>query len=134
MDNDILHEEDHESEDYDFQCDEFKTQHFKKQGWLSPWVLCGGLVFFYFWLEYMYSHYPDDEYWRKKYPVTPNDTTSTIDLNMHEALLNPQYRKMVDSEIEEVPRFRYDGDRLYYGRFAGANQPHLYHLEDRDKP
>ena len=129
-----MHEEDYESEDYDFQCDEFKTQHFKKQGWLSPWVLCGGLTFLYFWLEYMYAHFPDDEHWRKKYPVTPKDTTSTIDLQMHDALLSPQYRRMVDAQMEEVPRFRYDGDRLYYGRFSGVNQPHLYEMEDRDKP
>lgn len=128
-----MHEEDYESEDYDFQPEEFKMQHFKRQGWLFPWVIVGGLFFIYFWLEYLYQHFPDDDFWRKAHPPTPEDATPTIYTNYHIFYDMPEFIKDYDSELEKIYHVYNDGNRLIYGRFAGVNRPLKYILEDAEE-
>ena len=82
----------------------------------------------------MYNHFPDDEHWRKSYPVTPEDNTPYVDLNLVDLFSDPLFILNWDAGFEYKPAVYYDGDRLHYGRFSGANQPLKYQLEDRDLP
>ena len=133
LDHDIAHEEDYESEDYDYQPEEFKMQHFKKQGWLFPWIIAGNLVFIFVWVESMYQHFPDDDYYRKPHPPTLEDATPTVFPEYHQFYNMPEFIKDLDSGLEKVYHVYYDDDRLIYGRFAGVNRPLQYILEDREE-
>ena len=108
-------------------------QHFKKQGWLFPWIIMGNLFFIYFWLEYLYQHFPDDDYWRKPHPPTAEDATPVIYKNYHTFYDMPEFIKDLDSELEKVYHVYNDGNRIIYGRFTGINRPLQYILEDAEE-
>ena len=65
----MAHEQEHLSEDLDFQPESPKSQHFKVMGPILPWILAGSLFFVFHCIELMYQHYPDEYLFRK--PHTP---------------------------------------------------------------
>jgi len=65
---DYPHEADYGSEDLDFQPECFKTQHFKKKGFIWPWIVVGFMPFIYLWVEYLLQHQPDEDHWKRPLP------------------------------------------------------------------
>ncbi|EWS73300.1 hypothetical protein TTHERM_000470561 (macronuclear) [Tetrahymena thermophila SB210] len=123
--HDMAHEYDYESEDLDFQCESFKSQHFRKKGPISQYLILGLLPILYFGTEFFYNHYPDEDYWRVAHPPPLDypDTDDTDDTETFKDYKSFTGRRMVDTGI--VDPLWYDireGKKVYYD-WAGVNQP-----------
>ena len=124
MDENIAHEMDYGSEDMDFQPEDFKTQHFHRQGWITTWVLFGIMPFLYFIWELLYQHYPDHLHFRKPHPYYyghPHE--DRIDLDDY-FLNNPRARQnLIDSGLFRHPEYEIVDGEYVFSKFAGVNQP-----------
>jgi hypothetical protein len=127
-DNDMAHEFDYESEDLDFQPEDFKTQHFKKKGPIWPWFIAAMTWHIYFWLEFLYQHYPDEDNWRVPMPPPLDypdaDDTDDTDSYKDEFTEDGRYWR----ETAAVTDIWYDikDGKKVIRRFGGANQPMPY--------
>jgi len=124
-DGDFAHEADYESEDLDFQAEDFKTQHFKKKGPIWPYFIAGNLFLVYFWMEFMYQHYPDEDYFRipRPPPLDYPDADDTDDSESYKDEFSKDGRYLRETGI--VTDIWYDivDGKKVIRRFAGANQP-----------
>ncbi|KRX05138.1 hypothetical protein PPERSA_06772 [Pseudocohnilembus persalinus] len=124
-DADVAHEYDYESEDLDFQCESFEMQHFRKKGPISQWIILGFLPLIYFYLDFMYQHAPDEDYWRCPMPPPlnypdPEDTDDTLTMQDYESRYG---HYLVDSGIVDPIWYDIVDGKKVYKRFAGVNQP-----------
>jgi len=60
----VNHEAEYESEDCDFQAEDFKMQHFRKKGPIFGWAFIGGIAFVYIWADFFLQKFPDEDHWR----------------------------------------------------------------------
>eukprot|EP01017_Pseudomicrothorax_dubius_P024192 TRINITY_DN2574_c0_g1_i1.p1 TRINITY_DN2574_c0_g1~~TRINITY_DN2574_c0_g1_i1.p1 ORF type:complete len:258 (+),score=64.90 TRINITY_DN2574_c0_g1_i1:122-895(+) len=124
-DSDMAHEYDYESEDLDFQAESFHMQHFRKKGPLWGWMIIANFFVIYFWLEFIYQHYPDEVHYRvaRPPPLDYPDTEDTDDTETYQDYLSKEGREFVQTGL--VGDLWYDivNGKKVYRRFAGANQP-----------
>jgi len=121
----VAHEADYESEDLDFQAEDFKTQHFRKKGYLWPYYILGNLFFLGFWLEFIAQHYPDEDHWRVSHlpPLDYPDPDDTDDTVTYEDYHGKDGRYLVDTGI--IGDLWYDikdGEKILKP-WAGGNNP-----------
>lgn len=123
-DNDVAHEIDYGSEDLDFQPDDFKTQHFKKKGFMWPFLLVAALPWLYFWNEYLAQGFPDRDHWKMPLPPpTDYPDEETADTSMYNAYNSHTGRTVYDAgRIVPLGFDMVDGKKIYK-RFTCANQP-----------
>jgi len=123
-DNDVAHEIDYGSEDLDFQPDDFKTQHFKKKGFIWPFLLVALAPWLYFWNEYVAQGFPDREHWKRPLPPPtdfPDDETS--DTSLYNAFHSYTGRTMYDSGLYINLQFDMVDGKKIYKRCAPVNNP-----------
>ena len=123
--NDVAHEEDYESEDMDVQPKSVKLQHYKKLGTIWIWAVVGFTFFLSVFVEYLYNHYPDVEFFRKPLPPPmdypdPFTTPDTMQLTQS-SQLNWKYKR--DAGVYKDIQFEVIDGKKRYKRFAGVNQP-----------
>jgi len=122
-DADVAHEIDYGSEDLDFQPDCFKTQHFKKKGFIWPFALVGLLPFIYFMNEYFNQGLPDRDHWKRPLPPPTNhpDEEDTPDTKLYEVMNTYTGRTLMDSGMfVELNYDMVDGKKVFK-RFSGVN-------------
>lgn len=120
----MLHEWEHCSEDYDFQCEDPDSQHYKKQGWVWVWILAAGIVFIYPFIDFLYAHYPDDDYFRK--PMAPplySKEVRDVDKFWSTREEDLDYKIMRDAGLVPEPPFKIVDGKKVMGRFVGVNNP-----------
>merc|ERR1712050_798800 len=95
---DVAHEIDYGSEDLDFQPDCFKTQHFKKKGFIWPWIVLGMLPVIFLGNEYLAQGFPDSDHWKNPRPPPTNwpDEGDTPDTQLYEEFHSPSGRSLYD--------------------------------------
>jgi len=121
----VAHEADYESEDLDFQAEDFKMQHFKKKGYIWPYFIAGNLFFLGFWLEFIVQHYPDEDHWKiaRLPPLDFPDPDDTDDTQTFEDYHSKDGRYFVETgAIGDLWFDIKDGQKIIRP-FAGGNQP-----------
>jgi len=121
----VAHEADYESEDLDFQAEDFKMQHFRKKGPNTMYFFVGNLFILGFWLEFIAQHYPDEDHWRisRPPPLDYPDTDDTDDTQTFEDYHSKDGRYLVETAaIGELWFDIKDGEKIIKPT-AGGNQP-----------
>jgi len=100
-------------------------QHFRKKGPISQWVFAGLLPLIYFYIEYLYTHYPDEDNWKIPHPPPLNypDTEDTDDTDTYNDYHSKEGKYLRDSGIVGDLWFDIVDGKKVYRRFAGVNQP-----------
>ena len=125
LDHDVAHEADYESEDADFYPKSEKMQHYKKLGPIWIWAAVSMTFFFFFWVDFVYNHFPDELWHRKPRPPPLDfpDPISTPDTYQLQTAQTNEFKYAVDAGIFEKPPFKIVDGKKVYDRFAGVNQP-----------
>jgi len=99
--------------------------HFRKKGGLSQWVIAGLLPVIYFYFEWVYQHFPDEDFFRIPHPPPLNypDTEDTDDTDTVKDYSTKEGRYLRDSGIVDDIWFDVVDGVKVYRRFAGVNQP-----------
>lgn len=122
-DADVAHEIDYGSEDLDFQPDCFKTQHFKKKGFIWPWIVVGFLPFIFFGNEYLVQGFPDRDHWKVPLPPPTNhpDEEDTPDTELYNMVHNVSGRTYMDSGMFKDLHYDIIDGKKVFKRFAPVN-------------
>ena len=124
LNDDIPHEADYESEDYDFYVESWKAQHYKKDGIMWLHLLVVMLYPIYWWYEYMWNKVPDQEYWKRPMPppLEYNDEMPDVARWMHVA--NSNHGKMLVDEGALKPiEFDIINGKKVFKKYIQLNQP-----------
>ena len=100
-------------------------QHYKKMGPSWIWACVSMTFFFSFWVDFLYNHSPDTEWFRKPRPPPldyPNAlaTPDSTQLKEKETL---KFKYAIDSGLYKNPRYKVVDGKKVFDRFAGVNQP-----------
>ena len=126
--HDMDHEADFGSEDMDFQPDDFRTQHFHKQGWVWPWFFMGFAGAIYFAMELAYQHYPDHNFFKKPFPLGlnhPDSNFSKADMEIYEQ--RDRINRFIYDSGYARPKWKIENNEFVFDRFAGVNQAKQEH-------
>jgi hypothetical protein len=96
---DVAHEYDYESEDLDFQPEDFHSQHFRKKGHMWMWFVVALMPFIFFSAEFFLQKYPDEDYWRYQRPPPLNwpDTEDTPDEDTFRKFKSQEFKRLYEA-------------------------------------
>ena len=121
----MAHEIEYESEDFDYQPAEPKMQHYKKRGGHLIWYVASAFPIIFTWLELFYSKFPSDTHFKKPLPPPLDfpDTTLSPDTEYYNESKTLTFKLMYENgSVNEFPFEIVDGQKVFK-KFVGLNQP-----------